>query len=92
MARRGFWTLGFVAPIFFAGAVILLGALKPSYSHVYNTISELGEAGSVTAQSASLVFIITGIMITVLVSVSIKGLEEMTGASGLGYSLCSMGS
>jgi len=65
MARRGFWALGLVAPVFFAGAVIALGALKPGYSYVYNTISELGEVGGVTAQSASLVFIVTGVMITV---------------------------
>jgi hypothetical membrane protein len=65
MARRGFWFLGYVAPVFFAGAIIVLGALKPGYSHVFNTISELGEAGAVTAQAASLVFTVTGIMITV---------------------------
>lgn len=64
MACSRYWVLGYVAPVFFAGAVIILGALKPGYSHVYSTISELGEIGSTTAQAASLVFITTGIMIT----------------------------
>ena len=64
MGRRDFWLLGLSAPVFFALAVALLGYLKPGYSHVYHTMSELGEAGSVTAQPAALVFIVIGIMIT----------------------------
>ncbi len=56
--------MGLSAPVFFALAVALLGYLKPGYSHVYHTMSELGEFGSVTAQPAALVFTVTGIMIT----------------------------
>ena len=64
MGRRGFWLLGLSAPVFFALAVALLGYLKQMYSHVYHTMSELGEFDSVTAQPAALVFTVTGIMIT----------------------------
>lgn len=63
MNKRVFWLVGIVAPVFFTLAVAILGALKPSYSHVYHTISELGETGSVTATQSAIVFILTGLMI-----------------------------
>ena len=63
--RRRIYTLGIVAPVFFALAVIILGAIKPEYSHIYHTMSELGETGAVTAQPAAIVFILTGFIITV---------------------------
>jgi len=65
MGRRGFWVLGMVAPIFFTISVWVLALLRPGYSHVYNTISELGETGSINAQAASIVFIFTGIMLAI---------------------------
>lgn len=65
MGRRGFWVLGLIAPVFFTISVFVLALLRPGYSHVYNTISELGEVGSVNAQVASVVFILTGIMLVV---------------------------
>lgn len=55
--------LGVIAPIGFTVAVIVLGALTPSYSHVYHTISELGEIGAPYGREASLVFIATGLML-----------------------------
>ncbi len=57
------YTLGIVAPVFFALSVIILGAIKPEYSHIYHTMSELGEIGAVTAQPAAIVFIVSGLMI-----------------------------
>jgi hypothetical membrane protein len=65
MDRRLYWIMGATAPIFFTVAVVVLGVLKPGYSYIYNTISELGETGSAVATPAALVFVITGIMITV---------------------------
>jgi len=59
------YLLGLYAPIFFGLSVAILGALKPEYSHIYHTISELGETGGVTAGAASALFIVTGLMITV---------------------------
>ena len=64
MRRQVFWVLGLVAPVFFAVSVGILASLRPGYSHVYNTISELGEAGSVTGFPAAWVFIVTEVMIT----------------------------
>ena len=63
MVNRGFWVPGLAAPVFFAVAVVVLGSIKPEYNHIYQTISELGETGSVIAQPVALVFITTGIMI-----------------------------
>ena len=65
MDKRLYWILGTVAPILFAATVVVLGAMKPGYSHIYNTISELGETGSSVATVAALVFVVTGVMITV---------------------------
>ena len=63
MRRGGFWFLGITGPVFFVISVAILSWIKPGYSHIYNTISELGETGP-TAQAAALLFIATGIMIT----------------------------
>jgi hypothetical membrane protein len=63
--KRVFWLVGIVTPVFFTLAVAILGGLKPGYSHVYHTISELGETGSVTATQSSIVFILTGLMIMI---------------------------
>ena len=63
--RRAVYLLGVVAPVYFALGVFILGASSPGYSHIYQTISELGERGSPTAREAALLFISTGIMVTV---------------------------
>lgn len=63
MGRRILRLFGVIAPVFFAIGVAVLGFMKPGYSHVYNTMSELGEIGSVTGVAASLLFIVSGLMI-----------------------------
>ena len=63
MDRRLYSYIGIIAPIGFMIAVIILGALTPGYSHVYHTISELGEVGAPYAGEASIVFTVTGLMI-----------------------------
>ncbi len=55
--------LGIFAPIVFVFAVIVLGSLTPGYSHVYQTISELGETGVVYGAYASALFVVTGLML-----------------------------
>jgi len=54
---------GILAPAFFFAAVVYMSLGRPGYSHVYNVISELGETGSPTAYTASITFIVTGLMI-----------------------------
>jgi hypothetical membrane protein len=61
--RRGVYALGIIAPVFFAASVLILGVLKPGYNHFYHTMSELGETGANTALQATVVFILTGVMI-----------------------------
>jgi hypothetical protein len=46
MNRRMFYLLGLLAPFIFIFTVILGGALKPGYSHVTDTMSELFSPGS----------------------------------------------
>ena len=57
--------MGIIAPIGFIVAVVILGALTPGYSPIYHTISELGEKGAPYHQEASIVFIVTGLMIAI---------------------------
>ncbi len=65
MGSRRYAVFGMAAPTFFAVSVIALSLMRSDYSHVYNTISELGEAGAANAQVASAVFVITGLMLAV---------------------------
>jgi Protein of unknown function (DUF998) len=46
MNRRVFYLLGLLAPLLFVFTAILGGALRPGYSHVTNTVSELFSPGS----------------------------------------------
>ena len=46
MIRRKFYLLGLISPFLFAFTVILGGALRPSYDHVTETVSELFSPGS----------------------------------------------
>jgi hypothetical protein len=63
MDKRLTW-LGIIGPTGFTVAVVVLSALTPGYSHIYNTISELGEVGAPFERVVSLVFIVTGVMLT----------------------------
>jgi hypothetical membrane protein len=63
MDRRLYSYVGMAAPIVFTVSVMVLGAVTPGYSHVYHTISELGEVGAPYAGTASTVFIVCGLMI-----------------------------
>lgn len=65
MDKRLYYYMGIAAPIGFTVSVIILGALTPGYSHIYHTISELGEVGAPYAREASILFILTGLMIAV---------------------------
>jgi len=65
MGSRRYAILGMAAPAFFAVSVIALSLMRSDYSHVYHTISELGEAGAANAQVAGAVFVITGLMLVV---------------------------
>ncbi len=65
MRRKSLWIFGIIAPVFFVLSVFLLALLNPRYSHIYHTISELGEIGAVTAQPASIMFVVTGGMLMV---------------------------
>jgi hypothetical protein len=46
MNRRLFYLCGLVAPLLFVVTAILGGALRPGYSHIENTVSELFSPGS----------------------------------------------
>ena len=54
---------GMVAPVLFALAVIVLGFLREDYSHVSDTISDLGEIGSPNMAGQNVNFILTGLLI-----------------------------
>ena len=54
---------GIVAPILFALAVIVLGFVREGYSHISQTISDLGEIGSPNMAGQNVNFILTGLLI-----------------------------
>ena len=58
--KRLYSVIGMIVPVGFAVSVLILGALTPGYSHVYHTISELGEVGAPYAVEASIVFMVSG--------------------------------
>ena len=64
MDKRLFSYAGMTVPVIFMLAVFILGAITPEYSHVYHTISELGEKGAPYAREASTIFIVCGLLIT----------------------------
>jgi len=56
--------LGIAACVEFWGASFALGALRPSYSHLVNTISELGARGTPNATAWNIVgFIVPGLLL-----------------------------
>ena len=54
---------GIVAPILFTLAVIVLGFVRENYSHISDTISDLGEIGSPNMAGQNVNFILTGLLI-----------------------------
>ncbi len=54
---------GVIAPILFTIIVIILGLLRPDYSHVSQAISELGSVGAPNAVAQDVNFILFGLLI-----------------------------
>lgn len=66
MNRRRIGLLGIGAWALSWGTSVVLGALRPSYSHVVNTVSELGAAGTPYATAWNIVgFIIPGALLAI---------------------------
>ena len=67
MNRRRAGLLGIGAWVLFWAASIVLGAFRPSYSHVANTISELGAAGTPYARAWNVLgFIVPGVLLAIV--------------------------
>jgi hypothetical membrane protein len=64
-ARRVLASCGIVAPVLIAVVSLVLAALTPNYSHVANTLSELGAVGAPYAAYFNTSFIVAGVLITV---------------------------
>jgi hypothetical protein len=64
MNRRMFYLLGLLAPFIFIFTVILGGALKPGYSHVTDTMSELFSPGSPNRLLLSLLYTLFGVSLS----------------------------
>lgn len=66
MNRRQIGYLGIGAWVLFWTASVVLGALRPSYSHVANTVSELGAVGTPHAAAWNVLgFIVPGILLAI---------------------------
>jgi hypothetical membrane protein len=67
MNRRRIGFFGIGAWVLFWAASVVLGALRPSYSHVANTISELGAVGTLHATAWNVFgFIIPGVLLAIV--------------------------
>jgi hypothetical membrane protein len=67
MNRRGVGSLGLAAWVMFWAASVVLAALRPSYSHVVNTTSELGAVGTPHATTWNVLgFIIPGTLLAIV--------------------------
>jgi hypothetical membrane protein len=62
-ALRLLASCGIIGPIFFTTVVIILGAIRPGYSHVAQAISELGEVGAPNAIIQDINFVVYGVLI-----------------------------
>jgi len=66
MNRRQIGFLGLAAWVLFWGASVALAAVRPSYSHVANTLSELGAVGTPHATAWNVLgFIIPGVLLSI---------------------------
>lgn len=77
---RLFASLGIVAPIIFVTTIIVLGTIRPGYSHLSQAISELGEAGSPNAIIQDVNFIVLGFLMFVLAIGLHRGIGSGTGS------------
>lgn len=53
---------GIIGPIFFTTVVVILGLLRPGYSHLAQAVSELGEVGAPNAIVQDINFIMLGLL------------------------------
>ena len=72
--------LGMIAPITFVATVIILGAIRPGYSHISQEISQLGEIGSSNAIIQDVNFIILGLLILFLAVGLHRGIGDGRGS------------
>ena len=80
MIRRKFYLLGLFAPFLFAFTAILGGALRPGYSHVTDTVSELFSPGSPNRLLLSVLYTLFA------VSLSLFGFGLLQFVQGIGKS------
>ncbi len=63
MGLRFYALCGVIAPILFTITVIILGLLRPGYSHVSQAISELGSVGAPNAVVQDANFVLLGLLV-----------------------------
>lgn len=63
VATRSFAVCGLLAPLGFAAVVVVLGALRPGYSHAESVVSMLGAEGAPHAAVQRLNFVVSGLLL-----------------------------
>jgi hypothetical membrane protein len=71
---------GVIGPILFTIVVIILGLLRPDYSHVSEQISKLGEVGAPNAAIQDANFIVFGLLVVVFAYGLHKGIGDGRGS------------
>jgi hypothetical protein len=65
MNKRKIYYFGFLTPILFVFTAILGGALRPGYSHISNTVSELFSHGSPNRTPLTILYLIFAILLSI---------------------------
>jgi len=78
--ERLFALSGVIGPILFTGVVIIVGLLRPGYSHVSQTISELGEVGAPYATIQDANFVVFGLLVIAFAYGLHKGIGDGKGS------------
>lgn len=81
MTRERLFALsGVIGPFLFTGVVIIVGLLRPGYSHVSQTISELGEVGAPYATIQDANFVVFGLLVIAFAYGLHKGIGDGEGS------------
>ena len=79
-AQRALASCGIAAPLLIAVVVLVLAELTPNYSHVANTLSELGAVGAPYAAYFNTSFVVAGVLITAFAVGLHRGIEAGRGS------------
>ena len=80
ISQKIFAICGIISPVVFAILILLVGSLRPEYSHLVNFVSELGAIGAPNAIFQRINFLLVGILIMVFAFGLHRGIANRKGS------------